>query len=164
MSDPSTPSTPIVADYARPPGGTFIQRAVLDALGAMTKGHLRLELPGGAVREFGSRETETTLPLGLPAFAAIRVLRPEFFGKCFWSGDIGFAESFIDGDWETPDLAGVIAWFILNVDTAPTLSGSQRARSVAERIIENFIRKIPFLITKLCLVILVGKCLLRKFK
>ncbi len=131
MSDPSTPSTPIVADYARPPGGTFIQRAVLDALGAMTKGHLRLELPGGAVREFGSRETETTLPLGLPAFAAIRVLRPEFFGKCFWSGDIGFAESFIDGDWETPDLAGVIAWFILNVDTAPTLSGSQRARSVA---------------------------------
>jgi cyclopropane-fatty-acyl-phospholipid synthase len=131
MSQSSTPSTPIVADYARQPGGTFIQRSVLDALGAMTKGHLRLELPGGAAREFGSRATAATLPLGLPVSASIRVLRPAFFGKCFWSGDIGFAESFIDGDWETPDLAAVIAWFILNVDTAPTLSGSQRARSVA---------------------------------
>ena len=131
MSEPSNPSSPIVADYARQPGGTFLQRAVLDALGAMTKGHLRLELPGGAVREFGARHTEVALPLGLSSFAVIRVLRTEFFSKCFWSGDIGFAEAFIDGDWETPDLAAVIAWFILNVENAPTLSGSQRARSVA---------------------------------
>ncbi|MEO6568704.1 MAG: cyclopropane-fatty-acyl-phospholipid synthase family protein, partial [Opitutaceae bacterium] len=52
------------------------------------------------------------------------------------SGDIGFGESFVDGDWETPNVAAVIAWFILNIDQAPTLSGSQRARSVAL----NFLR------------------------
>ena len=57
------------------------------------------------------------------------VRREAFFKNCFWAGDIGFAESFIDGDWETPDLAAVIAFFILNVDSAPTLSGSQRGRS-----------------------------------
>lgn len=49
--------------------------------------------------------------------------------KCFWSGDIGFAESYLDGDWDSPHLPAVIAWFIANVDHAPTLSGSQHARS-----------------------------------
>ena len=133
--NPESPAR-IVADYARRPGGTFEQRAVLGAFAAMPRGHLRIDLPGGATREFGARSTEEPLPLGLPARACIRVLRPVFFKKCFWSGDIGFAESFIDGDWETPDLAAVVAWFILNLEHAPTLSGSQHARSLAL----NFLR------------------------
>ena len=131
MNQESIPSSPVVADYARQPGGTFEQRAVLGAFAAMPRGHLRMELPGGDAREFGARSTEARLPLGLPALATIRVLRPAFFKKCFWAGDIGFAESFIDGDWETPDIAAVIAWFILNLEHAPTLSGSQQARSLA---------------------------------
>lgn len=131
MSQPSTPSTPVVAAYARPTSGTFIQRAVLDAFAAMPRGHLQMELPNGDVHSFGARSSEVTLPLGIPALATIRVLRPEFFKKCFWAGDIGFAESFIDGDWETTNIAAVIAWFVLNLEHAPTLSGSQRARSLA---------------------------------
>jgi cyclopropane-fatty-acyl-phospholipid synthase len=59
------------------------------------------------------------------------VRREAFFKKCFWSGDIGFAESYLDGDWETPDLTAVIAHFVRNVDSAPTLSGSNRARTAA---------------------------------
>jgi cyclopropane-fatty-acyl-phospholipid synthase len=47
------------------------------------------------------------------------------------SGDIGFAESFMDGDWTSPDLVAVISWFILNVDDAPTMSGSSRVRGFA---------------------------------
>ena len=131
MSKDSSLSPDIAADYTRAPGGPFEQRAVLGAFAAMPRGHLRLELPDRSVRDFGSRSAETTLPLGLPAMASVRVLRPAFFKKCFWSGDIGFAESFIDGDWETPDIAAVVAWFILNLEHAPTLSGSQRARSLA---------------------------------
>ena len=73
MSQPTTPSTPIVADYARQPGGTFIQRAVLDAFAAMPRGHLRLELPDRSVRDFGSRSAGTTLPLGLPAILGGRL-------------------------------------------------------------------------------------------
>ena len=43
------------------------------------------------------------------------------------SNDIldAFGYTFIDGDWETPDLAAVIAWFVLNVDRSPSLSGSR---------------------------------------
>jgi cyclopropane-fatty-acyl-phospholipid synthase len=104
---------------------------VLTAFGAMRRGRLTLELPGGATHEIGGDDSARALPLAIPAHARIRVRREAFFKKCFWSGDIGFAESFIDGDWDTPDLAAVIAFFIRNVDSAPTLSGSQRGRSAA---------------------------------
>jgi cyclopropane-fatty-acyl-phospholipid synthase len=126
-----TPSTPIVADYARVPEGTFAQRAVLDTFAGMRRGHLRIELPDGTVHDFGSRSTEESLPCGLAPRALIRVLRPAFFKKCLWTGDIGFAESYIDGDWETPDIAAIVAWFVLNIEQAPTLSGSQRAQTLA---------------------------------
>ena len=94
----------------------------------MTRGHLRIELPDGTSHEIGTHAAAVrlTLPLALPAFALIRVKRDAFFKKCLFAGDIGFAESYIDGDWETPHLAAVIAWFLLNVDDAPTLSGSTK--------------------------------------
>ncbi len=99
----------------------------------MNRGLLRLELPDGTTREFGSHADAVTrtLPLGLSNAAHIRTSREAFFSKCLLAGDIGFAESFIDGDWDSPDLTAVIAWFILNLDHAPTLSGGgrQRARS-----------------------------------
>ena len=132
MNHPS--SSPALSGFAGAAGGTFEQRAVLGAFAAMPRGHLRLELPDGSAGEFGAGPEH--LPLGVPATASIRVLRPAFFKKCFWAGDIGFAEAFIDGDWETPDIAAVVAWFILNVNHAPTLSGSQQARSFAL----NFLR------------------------
>lgn len=106
---------------------------VLRAFAGMKRGHLRFELPDGTVHELGSHADATgrRLPQGIPAEAHVCVRREAFFQKCFWSGDIGFAESFIDGDWDTPNLTAVIAWFILNLDAAPTLSGSQRAKSAA---------------------------------
>ena len=97
----------------------------------MRRGHLRIELPDGTAHDFGDASTMVELPTGLVGTASIRVLRPAFFSKCFWSGDIGLAESYMDGDWETPHLPSLIAWFILNVENAPTLSGSQRAQSWA---------------------------------
>jgi cyclopropane-fatty-acyl-phospholipid synthase len=112
---------------------SFFRESVLTTFAEMTRGHLRIELPDGTARDIGSHADalSRTLPLGIPAAAYIRVRREKFFTKCALSGDIGFAESFIDGDWETPDLTAVIAFFILNADTAPTLSGSRQAKTVA---------------------------------
>ena len=117
---------------------SFHQTAVLGSLADMKRGHLRLELSDGTVQEFGNHAAAvtTTLPLGIPAHAFIKIRRSSFFAKCLLYGDIGFAESYIDGDWETPDLTAVVAWFIHNLDTAPTLSGSGQARSFAL----NFLR------------------------
>ena len=112
---------------------SFFRESVLRTFEEMTRGHLRVTLPDGTARDIGSHADATTrtLPLAIPAAAQIRVRREKFFTKCALSGDIGFAESFIDGDWETPDLTAVIAFFILNADTAPTLSGSKQAKTVA---------------------------------
>ncbi len=132
-SSPTARSPALTPDLARGDKSSAARHAVLGAFAAMSRGHLVIELPDGTVHEQGSRADALTRtsPLGIPAHAQLRVRREAFFKKCFWSGDIGFAESFIDGDWETPDLAAVIAFFIRNVDSAPTLSGSQRGRSAA---------------------------------
>jgi cyclopropane-fatty-acyl-phospholipid synthase len=110
---------------------SLMARAFFSALADMNQGRLRVELPDGEAREFGDPAAITRLVA--PAVvntALLRVKRPAFFKKCVLGGDIGFAESFIDGDWETPDLTALIGWFILNIDQAPTLTGSKRARLV----------------------------------
>lgn len=86
----------------------------------MAAGHLRLVHPDGSTREFGKA--------GQSPAAEIQVRRWRFFTRCAVGGDIGFGEGYQEGDWETPDLAAVIAWFCANVEQAPTMSGSARKR------------------------------------
>ena len=140
-SEPPNPSSAsATADFADRAKPSFYRTAVLRSFAAMTRGHLRIELPDGTSHELGTHAAavQLTLPLALPAFALIRVKRDAFFKKCLFSGDIGFAESYIDGDWETPHLAAVIAWFLLNVEDAPTLSGS--AKKHAQSFVLNLLR------------------------
>lgn len=128
MSDETTPALDSSAAFLAESGtcGPLCRRMVIASLREMKLGHLRVDLPEGGCVEFGSHADALgrTLPAGLSASAHIRVLRPAFFSKCVLSGDIGFAESYLDGDWTTSDLTSVIAWFILNIEHAPTLSGS----------------------------------------
>ena len=95
------------------------RRLVLRAFANMKRGGLRMELPDGSAQHFGEP--------GAGATAVIRVRSEAFFKRCVLHGDIGFGEAFVDGDWDTDDLTAVIAWFILNVEDAPAMSGS-RAR------------------------------------
>ena len=41
-----------------------------------------------------------------------------FIRRILLSGDIGFAEGFIEGDWDTPDLSGLLEAFSHNFPTA----------------------------------------------
>ena len=114
------------------PAGGLCQRLLLGAFARMAYGQLHLELPDGTVHRLGHRErvqwhetARAPAALAIPQTALIHVKRLCFFEKCVLAGDIGFAESFIDGDWETPDVSAVIAWFILNHEHAPTISGSR---------------------------------------
>jgi len=125
MNSVTTATAPL---SARPV--TFAERAVLASFAGLPLGRLQIDLPDGSVRIFGDPTLATTdLAPGVTNHAFIHVRRAAFFKKCLLHGDIGFAESFMDGDWETPDLTAVVAWFVLNHRHAPTLSGSSRARS-----------------------------------
>ena len=112
------------------------ERLVLDALSAMTTGCLHLELPSGVSLVIGTPGADVT--------ARIRVLDPAFFQKCVLFGDVGFGESYVAGDWETDSIKRVIAWAILNVENAPTLSGS-KVRSVALNILKLYNRGVYLL-------------------
>jgi len=111
---------------ARP---SAFRAAVLASFSRMGRGRLHVDLPDGVAAQFGAGEE--ALPLGVAGSARIRVRREAFFRKCVLAGDIGFAESYMDGDWTSPDLVAVIGWFILNIEDAPTMSGSGRARGIA---------------------------------
>ena len=133
MSQPSVlASSRPVADAPRARRISFFTNAVLKAFAEMKLGRLWLELPDGTTREFGAPDaTARSVAPGVDSVASMRIRRPTFFTKSALYGDIGFAESYVNGDWETPDLTSLIGWFILNIDQAPTLSGSQRAQSIA---------------------------------
>ncbi len=135
-SHAATATAPLTVRHA-----TFAERTVLAAFAGMPRGRLQLELPDGTTRIFGDPSASATeVAPGVMNSASIRVRRPAFFKKCLLSGDIGFAESYVDGDWETPDLTAVVGWFVLNHRHAPTLSGSSRARSFALNILRAFDR------------------------
>jgi len=53
--------------------------------------------------------------------ATIRIHDYNFVRRAFSSGDIGFAEGFVAGEWETPDLSTVLEAFSLNFDKLSAL-------------------------------------------
>src|ERR1700759_21255 len=80
----------------------------LRILSKLPVGHLELEMADGQKLYFGNG--------GHPVRANIRIVNETFFTKCALYGDIGFAEAYIDGDWQTNSVSDVISWFILNIN------------------------------------------------
>lgn len=104
----STTATPL----ALPPGVPAAARTVLGLLTRLQHGSLTVQLPDGSLRHFG-----TSGPLD----AAIVLRNWNMCGATLRSGDIGFAESYIAGDWTTPHLTGLLKLLIANrhaVETA----------------------------------------------
>jgi cyclopropane-fatty-acyl-phospholipid synthase len=103
---------------------------VLDALAALGRGTLEIRLPDRTVRRFGEAVSAATGPA-----AAIEVQRWAFLPRVALGGDLGFGESFVDGDWTTPDLAAVIALFIANEEVLAGEAGRPSVfRRAADRI------------------------------
>jgi len=82
-------------------------RTVFALLRRLRIGTLDVQLPDGTQCRFGTGRPEEPQ-------AAIRLLDWSVCAAALKSGDIGFAESFIDGRWITPDLAALLRLFIAN--------------------------------------------------
>jgi cyclopropane-fatty-acyl-phospholipid synthase len=107
----------------------FFEKIVISQLSKMQLGTLNLALPGGQQITIGNGEGHVV--------ADMEIKDPVFFKRCVFYGDIGFGESYVDGDWDTTDITAVIKWFLLNVDNAPTISGSG-ANSIILNIFKTF--------------------------
>lgn len=97
------------------------RNALVGHLRPLDRGRLEMVLPDGTVEVFGGKADGVQ--------ARIEVQREIFFRRASLFGPIGFAESYMDGDWETPDLARVIAFFILNAEGAKGLETESGAKS-----------------------------------
>jgi len=86
---------------------------VFATLKPLNRGSLTLSLPDGSAYKFGG--------LGKDLDAQINITNPDFFKRCVLAGAIGFAESYIQGDWESPHLPSVIAFFTRNAEFSPVM-------------------------------------------
>ena len=95
----------------------FFEKVVLNALSKMTLGKLELTLTSGEVLIFGDGEDKI--------FANIQVNHPDFFKSIALYGDIGFGEGYTSGLWDTTNITNVVKWVLLNIENAPSVTGSK---------------------------------------
>ena len=99
------PSTTTLSSFELPQDTPAAARTVFKLLQGLRHGSITVQLPDGAMQRFGG----TALPHAslclhnwAPCAAALK------------SGDIGFAESYIAGDWTTPHLTDLIRVLVKN--------------------------------------------------
>lgn len=99
----------------------FYQRIIDHVFRPMHLGMMTMTLPDGGMLTYGNGQGGVN--------ASIRITNNDFFKKCVLFGDVGFGESYVDGDWETKDITKVIEWMIINVDNHPTLMSDKKKRT-----------------------------------
>ena len=81
-------------------------RLVLALLERIAGGMLEVRLPDGSRRLFGSGKHGVTL----------QVRDEAMFGQVLARGDIGLAEAYLDGHWDSPDITGLLTLLTRNRD------------------------------------------------
>ena len=89
-------------------------RAMLHLLAGLRHGRLDVQLPDGTQSRFGAADAAGP-------HAAIRLSNWKVCAAALKSGDIGFAEGFIAGDWTTPDLPALMKLFVANRDVVESM-------------------------------------------
>ena len=90
---------------ALPPGTPAAARSLFKLLHKLRHGSLTVQLPDGSMQRFGG----TALP-----HASLHLHNWNVCSAALKSGDIGFAESFIAGDWSTSNLTDLLRVLIQN--------------------------------------------------
>lgn len=99
---------------------------VLAPLANAQTGILQLTLPNGSEIAFGQHSDERLRPaLKLNNWQAIR--------KAFTGGSVGWAEAYMDGDWDSPDLAILVEWVASNEAHISGALDSGRTQSLLQK-------------------------------
>ncbi len=95
--------------FTLPSAAPAAARTVFALLKKLQRGTLDVQMPDGTQARFGSGAPDQPK-------AALRLIDWRVCSAALKSGDIGFAEAFIEGHWTTPDLAALLRFFIANRD------------------------------------------------
>lgn len=82
--------------------GTTARKLVLGKLSSIRVGTLEVTLPDGSTIRYTGKT-------GTGPYAALTIHDPAMFRRLLTGGAIGFAECYIDGLWDTPDLPALLA-------------------------------------------------------
>ena len=96
------------SQHTIPVGATAAARTCIKILRKLQHGALTVYLPDGSVQRFGKSEADH------PLSGNLHIHHWRVCSAALKSGDIGFAESYIAGDWSTPHLADLLAVLIAN--------------------------------------------------
>ena len=91
--------------FSMPGDAPSAARATLKLLLRLKHGTLTVKLPDGSVQRFGNGDSP---------MASLHLLNWNVCSAALKSGDIGFAESYIAGDWTTPHLTELLRVLIVN--------------------------------------------------
>jgi cyclopropane-fatty-acyl-phospholipid synthase len=97
--------TSTALSFTLPRGTPAAARTVLKLLQHLRHGSLTVQLPDGSMQRFGGE--------ALP-HASLQLHNWNVCSAALKSGDIGFAESFIAGDWSTPNLTELLRVLVKN--------------------------------------------------
>jgi len=93
---------------AKNPAMPTAARTCLKLLKQLKHGQLTVHLPDGSVQRFGQVGVQGVLQ------ASMTMHNWKVCSAALKSGDIGFAEAYIAGDWSTPQLTDVLRLFVAN--------------------------------------------------
>lgn len=105
-------------------------RFVLKALTRLSIGCLTLRMPDGTERVFGHPGTGPQ--------ARLDVTDRRFFRKVLLDGDIGFAEAYMDGYCDSPDLAALIALLAENEKALGSVAHTNSLHNLALRLLHRW--------------------------
>lgn len=121
METTARPQLIATKSAGRPVRPTMLEALFIRALKGLTGGSLRVNFPSGAVVVLG----DSSCPL-----LDFDIHKRAFFRKVFSSGSVGFGESYVDGDWDSSDLTGLLALLASN---QPHLGPLRRGLSLLAR-------------------------------
>ncbi|MBT9594452.1 MAG: class I SAM-dependent methyltransferase [Vitreoscilla sp.] len=87
------------------PAASAAARSALGLLHRLRVGTLTLQCPDGQILQFGT---------GDAPHAGLRLTSWAVFGAVLRSGDVGFGEAYVEGQWSSPDLASLLRLFLAN--------------------------------------------------
>lgn len=105
----TTSTTTLTPPLALPSGAPAAARAVFKLLRRLRHGTLQVQWPDGTHTQFGEPATAGQVPRAL-----LRLNNWQPCAATLRSGDIGFAETYIAGDWDTPDLPALLKLLLVN--------------------------------------------------
>ncbi|TAL00522.1 MAG: class I SAM-dependent methyltransferase [Rhodospirillaceae bacterium] len=90
--------------------GNRLIQAFINVVSRLAAGSLTLVMPDGGTYELPGS--------GVPGpHAVLKIHRWRALRRLLTQGDLGFVETYLEGDWESPDLADVVELAVLNSET-----------------------------------------------